>query len=210
MRNEELLYGLAVTGVVDPARIVRNVGARSGDALLLTKPIGTGLLINGARKGLVPEDELRAACTVMARLNRVACEVMLRFEPHAATDVTGFGLGGHAMGMVRGASGLALRILWSQVPVYPRARQLVAAGVTTSSTRPNREALGDAVRWSVPPPADLEPLVFDPQTAGGLLIALPEAQAAACLRALHDAGVEHAARIGEVVPAAQPGIEIRL
>jgi selenide,water dikinase len=209
VRNEELLYGLSVTGAIDPEHIVRNVGAHPGDALLLTKPIGTGMIINGARRGLVKDEELRACCAIMATLNRAACETMLRFDVHAATDVTGFGLGGHGLGMTRGG-GVGLRILWSELPVYPRARELASAGVTTSSTRPNREALAGRVVWSRPPPDDLEPLLYDPQTAGGLLIALPEAEAAACVEALHEAGAGHARRIGEVVAAERAQIEIIL
>jgi selenide,water dikinase len=207
VRNDELLYGLSVTGVVDPRRVLRNVGARAGDALLLTKPIGTGMVINGARKGLVPEEELRAACLVMATLNRVAAEVALRFEPHAMTDVTGFGLAGHALGMTRGG-GVGLRIVWSEVPLYPRAAELVQAGVTTGSTRPNREAQAGRVSWSRPPAAGMEPLLYDPQTAGGLLIALGSGQAAACLAALAAAGVANARQIGEVVESPTPRLEV--
>src|SRR5215471_2575613 len=117
VRNDELLYGLAVTGVVDPRRVVRNVGARPGDALILTKPIGTGVTINGARKGVVEAADLVAVCETMAQLNRTACDVMLRFDVHAATDITGFGLAGHALGMTR-AGGIALRIEWDALPVY--------------------------------------------------------------------------------------------
>ena len=210
VRNEELLYGLAVTGVIDPARIVRNVGAQPGDALILTKPIGTGMIINGARKGLVSDEELRACCVIMATLNRAASEVMLRFDVHAATDVTGFGLAGHAMGMTRGTSpAVGLRIDWSAVPLYERASVLVKTGVKTGSTGPNRAAQAGRVQWSKPPPDEMEPLLYDPQTAGGLLMAIPAAQADACVRALHEAGVSHARRIGEVVPSAgAPRLEV--
>jgi len=210
VRNQELLYGLAVVGAIDPARIIRNVGAHPGDALILTKPIGTGLIINGARKGVVPAEELLACCAIMATLNAAACTVMLKYETHAATDVTGFGLAGHAMGMVRGTPGIAMRIDWNAVPIYPRAPSLVAAGVTTASTKPNQAALEGQVKWSREPPADLEPLLYDPQTAGGLLIALPALQADACVRSLQDAGVGHARRMGEVVDSATPRLEVVL
>jgi len=207
VRNDELLYGLAVTGVVDPRRVVRNVGARAGDALILTKPIGTGVTINGARKGVVEAADLRAVCETMAQLNRTACEVMLRFDVHAATDITGFGLAGHALGMTR-AGGIGLRIEWARLPVYPKAREYVAKGVTTGSTRPNREAYGARVEWSRTPPPDLEPLAYDPQTAGGLLMAIPPTQADACVRALVEAGVTHSRMVGEVTASETPRLDI--
>jgi selenide,water dikinase len=209
VRNDELLYGLAVTGVVDPRRVVRNVGAQPGDALILTKPLGTGVTINGARKGVTTEPQLREACANMAQLNKTACEIMLRFGVHAATDITGFGLAGHGLGMTR-AGGIGLRVEWARLPVYPWARELVAKGVTTGSTRPNRESYGAAVAWSQTPPPDLEPLAYDPQTAGGLMMAIPASQADDCVKALVDAGVQHARRVGEVFASAAARLEIIL
>ena len=209
VRNEELLYGLAVTGVVDPRRVVRNVGAQPGDALILTKPLGTGVTINGARKNVTTEPQLREACANMAQLNKTACEVMLRFGVHAATDITGFGLAGHALGMTR-AGGIGLRFEWARLPIYPWARELVQKGVTTGSTRPNREAYSASVSWSQQPPPDVEAIAYDPQTAGGLLMAIPAAQADDCVKALLEAGVVHARRVGEVVASTKPRLEIVL
>src|SRR5262245_33441911 len=119
VRDDELKYGLSVTGLVDPRRILRNVGARPGDALVLTKPIGTGLLIGGRRRGVVDDALLGRAVARMTALNRVACETMLEFEPHACTDITGFGFAGHALGMTR--DGVRLRIRYGDLPRYEEA-----------------------------------------------------------------------------------------
>ncbi len=207
VRGEELFYGLSVTGVVDPARIVRNVGARPGDALVLTKPLGSGLVINGMRKGAISEEEARPTLEVLARLNRAAAEVATAMLPdvHAMTDVTGFGLVGHALGMTR-AGGVALRIDLPSLPLYPRVRDLVAAGVTTGSTKPNRAAAASQLRATLDPFWDA--LVHDPQTSGGLLIAVEARRADELVARLHTMGVEHATRIGEVRASDQPLIEL--
>jgi selenide, water dikinase len=205
VRNEELLYGLAVTGTVHPDRVVRNVGGRAGEVVLLTKPLGTGLVINGARKGVVAAELLDRAVAQMTTLNRVAAATLARFAPTAMTDVTGFGLAGHGLGMVRPA-GLGLRLEYARLPRYEETEALARAGVTTRSTRTNRESVGAEVRAA----AGLQPgqveLVYDPQTSGGLLATVAAARAEECLRALHDAGVSAARIIGEVV--ATPGLEL--
>ena len=214
VRNPELFYGLSVTGLVHPERVVRNVGARPGDALVLTKPLGTGLLINGRRKGLGSDEHLAAAVASMVTLNRLACEAALASGVHAMTDVTGFGLAGHALKMALGAS-IALRLDAGALPLLDGALALARQGVTTASTRSNRAAVGASLRAasSDDPSAAIAPLLdailHDPQTSGGLLVAVPEAACAAFLRRLADAGVPHAARIGEVVASEIPFIDVR-
>jgi len=210
VRNDELLYGLAVTGLCHPGRILRNVGARAGDALVLTKALGTGLIINGRRKGLGGDADFEAALASMGRLNRVAAEAALRHGAHAATDVTGFGLGGHALKMALG-SGVVLQIDAGALPLLDGAIALAAAGVTTRSTAGNRAAVADHLRVAAPtPPPLLDALLHDPQTSGGLLVALPEAEVAAFLEAVAALG-PGAARIGQVLaagPSAPAGLAI--
>jgi selenide,water dikinase len=203
VRGEELLYGLSVTGRVDPRRIVRNVGMRDGDALVLTKPLGSGLIINGLRKGAIEIERARPVLETLARLNRAAAEVMARFDVHAATDVTGFGLSGHALEML-GAGGVALTLRREQLPLYAHVREMVDAGVTTGSTKPNRANAATRLRGTLDKFWD--ELVHDPQTSGGLLIAVSDGQA--LLAALRDAGVEHAAVIGQAHASDEPYLEI--
>jgi selenide,water dikinase len=208
VRGEEMMYGLAVTGVVAPERIVRNVGARPGDALVLTKPLGSGLIINGMRKGAIDEAAARPTLEILARLNRAASEVAQALGPdvHAMTDVTGFGLVGHALEMTNRGQ-IALTIECAALPLYPRVRDMVAAGVTTGSTKPNRD--NGAARLRARLDKFWDELVHDPQTAGGLLIAVDGARAAELVARLHDAGVEQAARIGEVHASPEPYLELR-
>ncbi len=208
VRNEELLYGLSVTGVVHPKKILRNVGAKPGDALVLTKALGTGLIINGRRKGLGSDEELDAALQQMATLNRVASELAVAFAAHACTDITGFGLSGHTLGMAVG-SGVGVVIDATSLPLLPGARARITDGVTTGSTKPNRAAATPRMRLSEPLSTELDQIVHDPQTSGGLLIALPAALADELVAALREKGVPRAARIGEVVAAGEPYLDVR-
>lgn len=209
VRGDEMMYGLSVTGVVAPARVLRNVGARPGDVLVLTKPLGSGLIINGMRKGAITEDEARPTLETLARLNRAASETAQSLWPHvhAMTDVTGFGLAGHALEMTAQGS-IALYVDCTLLPLYARVRDMVAAGVTTGSTKPNRAHVATRLRA---PGLDhfWDELVHDPQTAGGLLMAVDPARADELLARLHDAGVPDAARIGEVRASPEPYLELR-
>lgn len=198
VRGPELLFGLSVTGVVAPDRIWRNVGARPGDVLLLTKPLGSGLVVTGSRRGLCSAAEREACRSGMATLNRRAAELLATAEVHAATDVTGFGLIGHALGMTR-LGDVTLAVTAAALPVYPGALLLAAQGVTCGGAKNNRRAYKDRieVRGALSPA--YEELLFDPQTSGGLLCALPEPAATAALVALREAGLA-ACCIGEVRP----------
>lgn len=199
VRNPELLYGLSVTGVVDPRRVLRNVGARPGDALVLTKPLGTGLIINGRRKGLGSDADLEAALDSMARLNRASAEAALEAGAHAATDITGFGLVGHALKMALGSS-VTFVIDAPSLPILDGALGLARQGVTTGSTRPNREAGAGQVRIAAGASSELDQILHDPQTSGGLLLAVPASSADALVARLRSGGAPGAARIGEVIP----------
>jgi selenide,water dikinase len=200
IRNPELFYGLAVTGTIDPRNVVRNAGARAGDALVLTKPLGTGLLINGARAGKLAQADLARAGQTMIELNREAALAMVEAGAHAATDVTGFGLAGHALGMAR-ASGIALRISAARLPVYDHALDLLRAGVKTKGTATNHAHYHPSVRVDAGADPERAAIVYDPQTAGGLLIAVDGDRAARLVETLHARGVAHATLIGEAAPA---------
>jgi selenide,water dikinase len=200
IRNDQLFYGLAVTGRVHPSQVVRNVGARPGDALVLTKPLGSGLVVNGARDGKLPEADLLATCRAMAALNAAASALMVQHHAHAATDVTGFGLAGHALGMARG-SRVSLRVWAERLPVYARALDMHREGVKTRGTVTNRAAYETSVRVAPGVSDERAALVYDPQTSGGLLVALPPDAAAALVSGLHARGVGAATVIGEVTEA---------
>ena len=207
VRDEELKYGLSVTGLIDPKRIMTNTGARPGDHLVLTKPVGTGVIITGHRRGLASDELLLRAVNWMATLNRVACETMLEFDPHACTDITGFGLSGHALGMAKG-SNVRMRFRFGDIPRYEESLELIAQGVATSVTASNLQVAQDYLTFTGRFTEEETWLVVDPQTSGGLLISLPAAQAPDLVSRLRARGNPVAAVVGEVVPAGgKPGLE---
>jgi selenide,water dikinase len=195
--DEEVKYGMAITGVIDPRRIIRNVGARPGDALLLAKPLGTGILMTAFKRDALPADQYAAAVKVMAQLNAAAAAAMLECEVHAATDITGFGLMGHALKMAEG-SGVTMIFEESDLPILPGAIELCRAGMIPGGGARNREYYGPMVKIHDEVADVMAALAFDPQTSGGLLIALPEAQAIGLLAALQAAGYPDAAIVGRV------------
>ena len=188
VKNPEPLFGLAVTGVAHPDRLVLKGGARPGDVLVLTKPLGVGVMTTGIKNERVGADGIRRVTDLMLAPNQRAAEVMLAHGARAATDVTGFGLLGHAVEMARGA-GLTARLHWPSVPVLNEARPLAEAGVFPGGARANLAAYADAL--------DLDPglmdwqtlLLADPQTSGGLLIAFPQQRLASALAAFADADI---------------------
>ncbi len=196
VRDPELKYGLAVVGEADRDRLLTNAGARPGDRLVLTKPLGTGALISAFKLDRIGEAELEPAVAEMERLNAEAARLALAHGARAATDVTGFGLAGHALGMAQ-ASGAALRIAFERLPVHEGFFRLAASGVSTRCTVANAGHAGDALVDHAGLSAVQRELLFDPQTSGGLLVALPPAGAAPLLAALAASG-HRAAEIGEV------------
>ena len=194
--DEEIKFGMAVTGLVHPDRILRNVGARPGDALVLTKALGTGIVATALKRGAGSPAEHAAAIESMAALNAAAARVLRGFEVHACTDVTGFGLFGHAYEVAHG-SGVRLALVAERLPLLPGARALAAAGHLTGGCQRNREWLADDVEMAPGVPADLAEVAWDPQTSGGLLVAVPAATAPRLLDAFRAAGVR-AATIGAV------------
>lgn len=205
--DDEIKYGMAVTGVIDPRRITRNVGAQVGDVIVLTKPLGTGIVTTALKKGHLSEEEYGAAVVSMSTLNVKAASIMLRYSVHACTDVTGFSLMGHSCEMAMG-SGVTLRLRAAALPLLPGAQRLALEGYITGGCKRNRTYLADKVRVASFVPQDLNEIAFDPQTSGGLLIAIPEREAEALTRDLSTAGVLAAAVIGEVVPHAEGWVEL--
>jgi len=196
VRDRELKYGLAVVGRADPGRLLTNSGARAGDRLVLTKPLGTGVLVNAFKFDRLDAAGLEPALLEMERINREAARLALAHGAHAATDVTGFGLAGHAWTLAREAA-VRLELRVDALPVHPGFAELVRAGVTTGCTSKNRAHAQPHVEQRRPlDPVELE-LLYDPQTSGGLLVALPAGAAAAYLTALLATG-HRAAEIGAV------------
>jgi selenide,water dikinase len=200
-------YGLAVTGVVHPERIITNSGARPGDVLILTKPLGLGIITTGIDRQLVDGDVVKRVTAVMTQLNRVASEAMLAVGIHACTDVSGFGLLGHLREMVE-ASRVGAKVRLSQVPVLPEAWQLVKQDSIPDGSRNNHRYLADFVDWGRGVSPEAQMVVCDAQTSGGLLIAVPPKRASKLLKALHQAGVESATVMGEIVPEPRGRIRV--
>jgi selenide,water dikinase len=206
VRDPEIKFGYAVTGEVHPKRVVSNAHAKRGDVLVLTKPIGTGVLATALKRGLLSDSLLRAMTRQMTTLNRAAAEAMRAVAVNAATDVTGFGLLGHARNVAR-ASGKTIRI-WSQsVPFLSGTLELAAQGVASSGLMSNREALEPDVAWADSVPEAVRRALVDPQTSGGLLISVPPSHAERLLKRLSRAKVK-ASVVGEVLPRGRRMIEV--
>lgn len=205
--DEEVKYGMAVTGVIDPRRIIRNVGARPGDSLLLTKPLGTGILMTAFKRDKLSPEYYAAAVRWMAGLNAAAASAMLRYDVSAATDITGFGLAGHGVKMANGG-GVTLLLEESDLPLMPGALELCRAGMIPGGGRRNREFFGPHIKISEEIADEMAEIAFDPQTSGGLLIALPERDALSLLADLQRDGNSDAAIIGRVAERTGFAIEI--
>jgi len=199
VEDDELKYGLSVTGTVHPEKVLLNRGARAGDALVLTKPLGTGI-INTALKGNVASDELVGkSIQCMARLNKKAADLMTQSsDVHACTDVTGFGLLGHAAEMIEG-SDVGIVIRSSSVPVFNEIKEFVEMGIIPGGLNRNRKFRMKMVDVGPTCQPWLVDVFFDPQTSGGLLISLPSEEAEILVSKMRDEGIHDAAVIGEVV-----------
>ncbi len=207
VEDEEPKYGLCVNGTVHPDRVITNAGSRPGDVLILTKPLGTGVLFNAVRSGRFGFAELeREVLPTVAALNGAAMETALGFHLHACTDVTGFGIAGHLLEVARG-SGATVRLDYSSLPVYPGALEMYRKGEGTGSNLPNRAMVEESMtlRAGLSPPE--EQLLFDPQTSGGLLLSVPAGEADDLTSALEAAGVAVAVRVAGVVEG-PPALEV--
>jgi selenide,water dikinase len=200
--DAEIKFGYAVTGTIHPDHVKTNSGARPGDALVMTKAIGTGVIGTALKRGIAKETDVEAATESMLRLNRAACEAMLRFDVHGCTDVTGFGLIGHAREMAVGSQ-VTLEIESGRIPLLPGAREAVEAGAIPGGLNNNREFAASCVE-AVDINLALLTLLYDPQTSGGLLIALPEADAFELERVLPGAQT-----VGRVLPRDNKPIVVR-
>ena len=184
--DDEIKFGYSVTGTIHPDRVLKNGGARPGDVLVFTKRLGTGVVSTALKRGLAREEDVAASIESMLVLNRAACEAMLAFDVHACTDVTGFGLIGHAREMAA-ASGVTLEINADAVRFLPGALEYARHGAIPGGLKNNREFASCAVEAARGIAVEVENLLYDPQTSGGLLIALPESDAAALERSFPDA-----------------------
>lgn len=192
--DEEIKFGYAVTGTVHPARVKANAGARAGDALVFTKLLGTGVISTALKRGMARDADVAASITSMLTLNRQACEAMLQYDVHGCTDVTGFGMIGHAREMAL-ASGVTLEIEVDRLRFLDGAFEYARLGAIPGGLKNNREYASCAVETVRDLAPEVENLLYDPQTSGGLLIALPDADAAALAGAFPDAYA-----IGRVLP----------
>lgn len=196
IHGAEPIYGLAVSGFVHPKRILTNSGAKPGDVLLLTKPLGVGVLTTAAKAGLVEETVMQRIYRQMAALNKTARDIMVKYRVHSCTDVTGFALLGHSFEMAQG-SGCTVHIRTSDVPYHPEAWELADMGFLPAGAYRNRDyaEAGVTVRGGIS--RTMQDLLYDPQTSGGLLMAVEEKDAEVCLRELRDA-IPTAAAVGYV------------
>ena len=199
IEDDEPKFGLAVTGIVHPDKFWANTGAKPGDVLILTKPIGSGVLFNANLKKWVSADALDECIATLVTLSKNAAEIFTQFEVHAATDITGFGLAGHGYEMAHG-SRVTFEIDMDRIPIMKEALAMYEKGVSTGVNAHNRQMVEKSMRFEKALPAWHQEIVFDPQTSGGLLVSVPAAQQASILKMLRESGIQKAECIGEVKP----------
>ena len=207
VEDAELKYGLSVTGFVHPDRVLTKGGLRPGDQLILTKPLGTGVINTAIKADMASLDVIESVTHLMAELNRDAARAMAAFPVHACTDITGFGLLGHLAEMVIG-SGCGLVLRWTDIPVMPAAVEYAGYGLLPAGAFKNKEFRQHMVEREPGVDALMVDLLFDPQTSGGLLIAVAEEHAASLLERLIENGVQHSRMIGEVKADSREKIRI--
>jgi len=195
--DSEIKYGISVTGTVHPDRILKNIGSQPGDRLILTKPVGTGIISTAIKADMADAGVEEKVAMYMNTLNKVPAELMAGFDIHACTDVTGFGLLGHACEMIE-KSDVGMRIFTSRVPVIKEALEYASMGLIPAGAYRNEKYRESFVEKDLSVSDDLMKILFDPQTSGGLMIALPSDQADRLLIMLHDAGITDAAIMGEI------------
>jgi selenide,water dikinase len=205
--DQELKYGMAVTGAVHPDRVIRNVGVREGDALVLTKPLGTGIITTALKRRKASAASVRAAVKSMVSLNKTASAIMRRYPVHACSDVTGYGLLGHAYEMASG-SGVTVVLESATLPLLPGVARLAAGGYLTGGCKRNRSYLDGKVSVAPGVAKNLEEVAFDPQTSGGLLIALPKGKAPQLVKALRAARVSAATVVGFATRLRKANVEL--
>ncbi len=207
IEDKEIKYGLSVTGLVHPDRVLAKRNLRPGDRLVLTKPLGTGIVNTAIKADMVSEQLSEKVTFLMAALNRDAARIMADFDVSACTDVTGFGLLGHLAEMVIG-SGFSARIISNQVPFIPEAEEFAAMGLIPAGAYKNREFREQMITFAGSVPRTLQDLLFDPQTSGGLLISVSDVHCNSLVSALKDGGIEDVALIGDVVASQEEKISV--
>ena len=198
VEDQELKYGLSVTGIIHPDRVIQNTGARQGDRLILTKPLGVGIINTALKGGMADEATVAQAIACMTTLNRRAAELMQETGVSACTDITGFGLLGHACEMIEGAE-VGMVIDADKVPYLPAAKGFAEMGLVPGGLHRNRNFRAHMVEIGKEIPVYLADILFDPQTSGGLLISVAAAKAPTLIGRMRDEGISEAAIIGEIV-----------
>ncbi len=198
INDTELKYGLSVTGTVHPKKLVTNGGARKGDRLILTKPLGTGIINTAIKAGMVDTKTIARVTKCMATLNDKASELMQEIKVHACTDITGFGFLGHTVQLAQNSK-VGININVASIPFFPEAGDFARQGLCPAGLHRNREFYSPQVKTASELPAYTQDILYDPQTSGGLLISLGAGKAELLLNRLKQAGVEDAAIVGEVV-----------
>jgi len=196
--DTELKYGLSVTGTVHPEQVVTNAGAKAGDKLVLTKPLGTGIITTAAKARVAGEETVARVTRYMATLNKQASEIMQEVGAHAGTDITGFGLLGHTC-QLAGNSQVGIKLYVASIPFFPEAEEFAKKGFCPGGLSRNREFYSRLVEIAPNIPRHVQDILYDPQTSGGLLISVAPEAAPRLLDRLHEAGVPEATIIGEVL-----------
>ena len=205
--DEEIKFGMAVTGVIHPDKIFRNVGVQEGDVLILTKPLGTGIITTALKKGKASEESVSEAVKSMTTLNAAASLVARKHPVHACSDVTGFGILGHALGMASG-SGVTLVIDSAKMPLLRRAARLAEKGYITGGCKRNKDYLADKMTVDKSIREGLVEVALDPQTSGGLLMAVAKRHAGKVVDDLHAAGVAAACEVGYATSQQKPWVRL--
>lgn len=208
VKDQELKYGLSVTGVVHPDRVYRNSACNPGDKLVITKKVGTGVIITGAKNDLLTPEEFQPALESMSKLNKVASEVMLEVGANACTDISGFGLAGHLCEMALGSK-VRINIDLASVSIYPATTKMMQKGIRTGVTLSNKESAAGCVRLERELPREREMILYDPQTSGPLMISVPAKKADLLVTKLKEKGVTDATIIGDVEASAEYGLFVR-
>lgn len=208
VRDTEIKYGMAVTGLIHPRHIITNAGARPGDKLVLTKPLGTGFVTTAFKANACPGEALEAACASMIQLNKAGSEAMLEAQAHGATDITGFGLAGHAYEMAQ-ASGTTLVLELNRLPLFPRVEELVRKGYYTRASKTNASFVAPGLRVEGKPDPVRVEVFYDAQTSGGLLICAPAEKAEMLVQAARAKGAEATCVVGEVVEKQEAWLVVR-
>jgi selenide,water dikinase len=208
VRDAEIKFGYAVTGTVHPQRIFSNAGAKAGDKLVLTKALGTGFVTTAYKAGSCPDEAFAAACASMIQLNDIGRDAMIKVGAHAATDITGFGLAGHAFEMAEG-SGTTLVFEVSRLPLLPATQDLARRPFLTRASRTNREYVEPGLQAEGRPDSTRVEFLYDAQTSGGLLISVPAESAEELVKTVRDRGATAACIVGEVIERTEAALLLR-